>query len=598
MGQYLRVRLESLGDLHAAFGRKEEMNIREIVKNLAPNGVVLDIGAHIGGFSLIAAQAVGPAGRVFAFEPVSGNAELLEHNAKINKIDWLIPVRAAVGRNSGSVELLITDTDTMWATMCRSWADVLHHGRASAHVTTHEVPLVTVDGFLREQAIQSVALMKIDVEAAEMDVLAGAADSLAKGRIQQLIVEVHGPTVKWKDVGALLRRYGYEVRDLGGSEMHAVLNSPLTQRAQGRAAVNKPATVALIGCGAVSDVLYAQALDVLASEGLTETVALVDPDSTRTSKIGETLPTARQYRDLSAMLAEITPEIAIIATPHRFHAELAVACMEKGIHVLCEKPMALTTADCDQMIETAVKSGCILAVGHFRRFFPSCEIIKSFLDAGLLGSVRSFRVLEGWTYSWPAQSASFFKRADAGGGVLIDAGAHTMDLLLWWLGDVAEVCYKDDAMGGVEANCQMHLKMASGVNGFVQLSRDWPLPNKYVIECEKGWIVYTSDVADRVEWGLHASNYGLESQLRMKSGANGTKARTLGSGVPEFMDCFVAQLRNVVSAICRREPLRVPGTEARKTVALIERCYRDRKLLNMPWLDKEEVRRAEELANA
>jgi predicted dehydrogenase len=352
-----------------------------------------------------------------------------------------------------------------------------------------------------------------------------------------------------------------------------------------------------VGCGAVSEILYARALDTLAGAGVVEALALVDPNPERTANIGKTLPTARQYRSLDQMLAEVTPDLAIIAAPHRLHADLAVACLDRGIHVLCEKPMAVTTADCDRMLAAADKVGCLLAVGYFRRFFLSCQIVKSILEAGLLGAVRSFRFLEGETYSWPAQSASFFNRSEAGGGVLIDAGAHTMDLLLWWLGDVAEVRYQDDAMGGVEANCLLNLTMTSGVKGVVQLSRDWPLPNRYVIECEKGWLAYICDVVDRIEWGLRDSEYGLNAQIRTMAATTGARMRDLGPAALGFMDCFVSQLRNVVAAIRGAEPLRVPGTEARKSVALIERCYQSRRLLDMPWLDEVEVERAQELAN-
>lgn len=590
------IRLNSLGDLVAAFGRSEERKIPEILSALPPSGVVLDIGAHIGGFSLIAAQAVGPNGQVFAFEPVSENADLLEQNARLNQIDWLIPVRAAVGREIGSIELLLSDTDTMWASTRSTWADVLHHGTTSAHVTTRQVLLITVDDFLREQAIQSVALMKVDVEAAEMDVLAGAADSLAKGCIRQVIVEVHGPTVKWENVAALLLRYGYEVHNLGGSEMHAVLRPSTGLLTYDRAAVSKPITVALVGCGAVSEVLYAKALDAMALEGLTETVALVDPNSEQSAKIGKMLSTARQYRDLDAMFAEFTPDLAIIATPHKFHVNLTTACLEKGIHVLCEKPMALSTMECDRMTAAAERAGRLLAVGHFRRFFPSCIAIKEILDSHLLGPVQSFRFLEGEAYSWPARSASFFNRKEAGGGVLIDAGAHTLDLLLWWLGDVLDVIYEDDAMGGVEANCRLHLRMANGAEGVIQLSRDWPLPNRYIINCEKGWVSYTCDVVDRIEWGLHGSEHGLRAQIHPL--ANGDKARMheLSEHQVGLQDCFTAQLRNVVAAIQGQEALRVSGQEARKSVALIERCYAGRSLLPMPWLDSLEQERAQELS--
>lgn len=361
--------------------------------------------------------------------------------------------------------------------------------------------------------------------------------------------------------------------------------------------VNRLST-ALIGCGAVTQILYTPALAKLERAGMIDTVALVDPNPDRTAHVGKTLSTGRQYQDLQTMLADRTLDLAIVAAPHRFHADLTTACLERGIPVLCEKPMALTMADCDRMVKAADEAGCVLAVGHFRRFFPSTKMVKDILDAGLLGAVRSFRFLDGETYMWPAQTASPFKRAEAGGGVLIDIGAHTIDLLLWWLGDVAEVLYQDDAMGGVEANCRMYLRMISGAEGIVQLSRDCPLPNRYVIECKKGWIAYMCDVVDRIEWGLYDSDYGLNAEIRMMAAPTQTTMRELGPAVPGYYDCFAAQLRNVVGAIHGAETLCVPGTEARKSVALIEKCYSNRKLLEMPWLDETEIQRAQELANA
>ncbi|MEO8679308.1 MAG: Gfo/Idh/MocA family oxidoreductase [Vicinamibacterales bacterium] len=352
----------------------------------------------------------------------------------------------------------------------------------------------------------------------------------------------------------------------------------------------------MVGCGAVSEVLYGKALLQLEGEGLVSTSAVVDPNPRRTAVVGAILPGARQCASLDEALAQAKPDLAIIAAPHRFHADQAVQCLDGSVAVLCEKPMATTVAECDRMIAAAERSGRVLAVGHFRRFFPSCQIIKTMIVTGALGAVRSFRVLEGETYSWPAQSASFFKREESGGGVLIDAGAHTIDLLLWWLGDVSEAHYVDDAMGGVEANSVLRLKMASGAAGTVHLSRDWPLPNRYVIECEHGWVTYICDQVDRLEWGFHARPYGLESGIHAMAN-NLAEPRQLGADVPSFMACFVNQLRNVVAAAKGQAPLGVSGVEARKTVALIEDCYRRRTLLPMPWLEPGELARAHRLAH-
>lgn len=358
----------------------------------------------------------------------------------------------------------------------------------------------------------------------------------------------------------------------------------------------RPITVGLFGCGAVSEMLYVPSLARLEQERLVHVSAVVDPNAHRTALVQRTLTRATSFSDAGALFANQSIDLAIIATPHRWHADLTVASLDRGAHVLCEKPMALSTMECDRMTAAAGRAGRLLAVGHFRRFFPSCIAIKEILDSHLLGPVQSFRFLEGEAYSWPAQSASFFNRKEAGGGVLIDAGAHTLDLLLWWLGDVLDVIYEDDAMGGVEANCRLHLRMANGAEGVIQLSRDWPLPNRYIINCEKGWVSYTCDVVDRIEWGLHGSEHGLRAQIHPL--ANGDKARMheLSEHQVGLQDCFTAQLRNVVAAIQGQEALRVSGQEARKSVALIERCYAGRSLLPMPWLDSLEQERAQELS--
>jgi predicted dehydrogenase len=351
-------------------------------------------------------------------------------------------------------------------------------------------------------------------------------------------------------------------------------------------------TVALIGCGAVSEFLYTHALRVLGREGVTETIALVDPNPAQTAKVAESFPLARRYRDLDELLAERPAELMIIATPNRFHAEMAVACLERGAHVLCEKPMALSVTECDQMLRTAEAASRALAVGHFRRFFPSTTLIRDVLSAKLLGRVQSFRCTWCHAYDWPGKSAFKFQRKDSGGGVLMDHGTHMIDLLLWWLGDAVALQYQDDAMGGVEANCWAWLETVDGIQGTIRLSHDWSSlgESRFVVECEKGWIAYVNDVVDRIQWKLWPPEPQLDAVLRSLCGR-------LKTGTP-FLDCFADQLRNVVRTALTECPSRASAEDARKGLALIEACYRSRTLLDMPWMDEGESRRAKELADA
>jgi predicted dehydrogenase len=139
-------------------------------------------------------------------------------------------------------------------------------------------------------------------------------------------------------------------------------------------------------------------------------------------------------------------DAAIVALPHHLYAQVSEDLLKAGVRVLVEKPMALTTAECDRMIAAAEDGGAALAVGLARRFQSSGRYAKELIDSGLLGEIESFDFSEGAPYSWPVASDFMFRR-DAGGGVLFDTGSHTLDLLLWWLGEPETVEYSDDDQG-------------------------------------------------------------------------------------------------------------------------------------------------------
>ncbi len=174
--------------------------------------------------------------------------------------------------------------------------------------------------------------------------------------------------------------------------------------------------VLLIGCGAVSKILYIPGLGQLAARGRLEVAGVVDPDLRRAETLAASFPGARSYAKLASALEEPGLSLAIVAAPHCLHEEIVLQCLDRDLAVLCEKPMAMTGLECDRMIDRARQGGRPLAIGHFRRFFPSCRALRAIIKEGVLGPLRTFRILEGETYSWPAVSASFFSRQSAGGG--------------------------------------------------------------------------------------------------------------------------------------------------------------------------------------
>src|SRR5262249_3465764 len=150
-------------------------------------------------------------------------------------------------------------------------------------------------------------------------------------------------------------------------------------------------------------------------------------------------------------------DAAIVALPNYLHAPVVIDLLRHGIHVLIEKPMALKVTDCDKMLEAASSAGTVLAVGLEYRFFNSSRFTKRALGNNLLGDIRSFDLRLGIIPTWPFATDYLLRKESAGGGVLADFGVHVLDLLLWWLGDYESVEYRDDAVGGVEAECELNL---------------------------------------------------------------------------------------------------------------------------------------------
>lgn len=351
----------------------------------------------------------------------------------------------------------------------------------------------------------------------------------------------------------------------------------------------KTATIALLGCGAVSQYYYTPALKSLEKRRLLQVKALFDPNSARTAQLNKVFRSAICLRNLSE-LSQLDIDLAIVASPPGYHAEQAIELLKSGVSVLCEKPMAGTVGEGEAMVEAAGAARGVLAIGLYRRFFSATQAIRDLLSLQLLGEIKSFYFSEGGIFRWPVKCSSFFKRATAQGGVLLDIGVHVLDLLIWWLGEAAEVRYEDDAIGGVEANCRITLKFSAGFSGEVRLSRDCSIPSRYVIECTKGWLGWNVHEGDIIELGLD------ETRLSIRTGVYGNKCKNMSTvklqSAASLEEAFVGQIYNVLAAIQGKEQLVVPGEEGLKSIRLMEKCYRQRALMPMPWFSDREYARA------
>jgi predicted dehydrogenase len=194
----------------------------------------------------------------------------------------------------------------------------------------------------------------------------------------------------------------------------------------------------LVGCGDIARKRVAPALRDLDN---CELVAVSRADAARAESFASEFGAKRWHADWHELLRDPEVEAVYVATPVHLHAEQAVAAAETGRHVLCEKPMALSVAECERMNAAAEANGVRLGVAYYRRFYPAVERLREILESGEIGvpvvaQVNAFERFDpapGHPRSW------LLDKQLSGGGPMFDFGCHRVEVLVNLFGDVAAV---------------------------------------------------------------------------------------------------------------------------------------------------------------
>jgi predicted dehydrogenase len=328
----------------------------------------------------------------------------------------------------------------------------------------------------------------------------------------------------------------------------------------------EPLRLAIVGCGAVSEVYH---LPAVAASDDVELVAVVDPANERAAALAAEYGAVMVESDHSRLAGSV--DAAIVAVPNRLHAPITRDLAAAGINVLVEKPLARTTAECDEIAAAADAAGVVVAVGHDFRHFPVARVSHALLHDGLLGDVLEVDLEQSTGGRWPYASTYVFSREESGGGVLIDFGVHLLDLLGWWLGPLTVRAYRDDAAGGVETECELLLETAGGAPVSFELTRLRAMRDTAVVRCERG----------SLEIGIFQP-----SLLRLTLAGGETLA---GDAIDVEFDAapmrtvFLRQLADFAAAVRSGTPPLVPAGQGRRAVELVERAYAVREPLRRPW---------------
>src|SRR5438105_1704162 len=194
--------------------------------------------------------------------------------------------------------------------------------------------------------------------------------------------------------------------------------------------------VGLIGLGSINRAHVAGYLSV---PDEAEVVAVCDTVEATVDERSAELD-ATPYLDHRALLEDDSVDSVDVTLPHRLHYPVIRDALEAGKHVLAEKPLALESTQCRELIDLARRRGLTLTVAENTRFVAAYLATKRLLDAGTLGRIRTVRTLIYGSEVERLRSHTWIgRRADAGGGVVIDAGVHSFYLLEWLFGRVRRV---------------------------------------------------------------------------------------------------------------------------------------------------------------
>ncbi len=339
----------------------------------------------------------------------------------------------------------------------------------------------------------------------------------------------------------------------------------------GRAAVQtvgapRPAvpSLAIIGCGAIVEAFHLPALARYPE--VMRRVALVDKDLGRAARLAERFGAGRTEHNYRAILPDV--DGVVVATPHHLHYPIALECLRGGRHVLCEKPVAESGDQVRHLVAEAEAHGVHLAVNNTRRLYPSYRKVHELLREGAIGTPRRLEFFWGEKFDWPSATGFYVGSGGPARGVLLDKGAHVLDLICWWLGGQPEVTLcKDDSFGGIEAVCSVNFTYQS-CEGAVHLSWLSRYPNTFRIEGDRGGI--EGALFDWRSITLIDST-GRCRRLRVPSEAKSPE---------DFGRLLVGNFLDVVAG--GAAPL-VPAAEVVPSIAMIEVCYQRRMRFPMPW---------------
>jgi predicted dehydrogenase len=325
--------------------------------------------------------------------------------------------------------------------------------------------------------------------------------------------------------------------------------------------------IGIIGCGKIAQVRH---IPEYAANPDAELAGYFDLNLERAEQLAQQYG-GKAFASYQDLLADPSIDAVSVCTANSSHAEISIAALRAGKHVLCEKPMATTQADCDAMVQAAEENGRYLMIGQNQRLAKAHVKAKELIDSGLIGEIISFRTTfgHGGPETWsvdPGKSTWFFDKNRAAMGAMADLGIHKTDLIHYLTGDhVVETTARlvtmdkrgaDGELIGVDDNAICIYRLSKGALGTMTAS--WTF---YGAE-DNSTILYGTRgimrIYDDPTYAIQVSNLAGETILYQIDKIQTNDSQTKSGIIDAFMDCLVADKAPEIS-----------GKEVAKTMRVI-----------------------------
>jgi predicted dehydrogenase len=313
----------------------------------------------------------------------------------------------------------------------------------------------------------------------------------------------------------------------------------------------QPIKFGLVGAGGIAQA-YVQAF---AQTKLAELVAIADVRPEAAATLAESAK-CEAFTAYQTMLSQCAVDAVIVCTPPATHPEICIDLAQQGKHILCEKPFSIQVQDAINMKAAAQEAGVLLTMASKFRYAEDVIRAKSIVESGILGDIvlfeNAFTARVDMSNRWNAIPAI------SGGGVLIDNGTHSVDIMRYFLGPLAEIQVVEGKRVqsiAVEDTVRIFARSAQAVMGSIDLS--WSI-NK---ELDYYLRIYGSNGTISVGW--------RESKYRQDSSQGWV---VFGQGYNKVQS-FRSQIENFAKAVLKQEPLLITVDDAIASVEAIEAAY-------------------------